>query len=163
MKRNAVQLSDAAALGNRLIVHAWLSYCYEHYYAPSYSSAKGVRRRMMAAVPPSVWFLDTWVAKSWLIPPSVWFLDIWVWLLDHAHMFGALDCESRPATANRMETSLVTVDSRLARWQAHRSVHCRPWPEQICTRLTVDLCFHVDGDSCLFKLTGINVCELITN
>ena len=54
MKRNAVQLSDAAALGNRLIVHAWLSYCYEHYYAPSYSSAKGVRRRMMAAVPPSV-------------------------------------------------------------------------------------------------------------
>ena len=50
MKRNAVQLSDAAALGNRLIVHAWLSYC----YAPSYSNAKGVRRRMMAAVPPSV-------------------------------------------------------------------------------------------------------------
>ena len=56
-------------------------------------------------IPPYVSFLDIWVwclvyaamANSWLIPPSVWFLDIWV---DHAHIFGGLDCESRPAMAN---------------------------------------------------------------
>lgn len=62
-----------------------------------------------------------------------------------------------------VKSSLITIDSRLARWQAHRSVHCWPWLEQICTSLFLDLCFDVDVDSCLFKLTGINVCELTTN
>ncbi len=42
---------------------------------------------------------QTSVANSWLIPPSVCFLNNWVWLLDHAHMFGGLNCESRPALA----------------------------------------------------------------